>query len=191
MRASGGIRANSLHCVSLKQRAALICLKLCSSARLEGKGSPVALRAIAALGPGRRDERGAGIGGAVPLSDHDFAQRNSCSDTNPGTAGATRVLCEFMLPAVHYRRDDERLLSAMSCRWRYQDAGTQRKGNRHVAVRGRTVHAFQWRRAAPCRNVSELTVLLGRASAISLIRLLFTFCGPLRQGGRILQVVGQ
>ena len=57
----------------LKQRAALIRLKLCSSARPEGKGSRAALRAIAALGPGRRGERGAGIGGAVPLSDHDFA----------------------------------------------------------------------------------------------------------------------
>ncbi len=71
--ASGGVRANSLHCVSLKQRASLIRLKLCSSARPEGKGSRAALRAIAALGPGRRGERGAGIGGAVPLSDHDFA----------------------------------------------------------------------------------------------------------------------
>ena len=50
--ASGGVRANSLHCVSLKQRAALIRLKLCSSARTEGKGSRAAFRAIAALGPG-------------------------------------------------------------------------------------------------------------------------------------------
>ena len=30
---------------------------------------------------------GAGIGGAVQLSDHDFAQRNSCSDPNPATVG--------------------------------------------------------------------------------------------------------
>ena len=52
VRASGGVRANSLHCVALKQRAALIRLKLCSSARTEGKGSRAALRAIAALGPG-------------------------------------------------------------------------------------------------------------------------------------------
>ena len=37
---------------SLKQRAALIRLKLCSSARTEGKGSRAAFRAIAALGPG-------------------------------------------------------------------------------------------------------------------------------------------
>ena len=36
----------------LKQRAALIRLKLCSSARPEGKGSRAAVRAIAALGPG-------------------------------------------------------------------------------------------------------------------------------------------
>ncbi len=46
----------------LKQRAALIRLKLCSSARPEGKGSRAALRAIAALGPARRDERGAFLG---------------------------------------------------------------------------------------------------------------------------------
>ena len=52
VRASGGVRANSLDCVALKQRAALIRLKLCSSARTEGKGSRAAFRAIAALGPG-------------------------------------------------------------------------------------------------------------------------------------------
>ena len=60
--ASGGVRANLLHCVALKQRAALIRLKLCSSARPEGKGSRAALRAIAALGPGHRTTRGAGSG---------------------------------------------------------------------------------------------------------------------------------
>ena len=98
--ASGGVRANSLHCVSLKQRAALIRLKLCSSARTEGKGSRAALRAIAALGPGPRTARGAGIGGAVQLSDHDFAQRNSCSDPNPGMVGAARVL-PFMYDAAN------------------------------------------------------------------------------------------
>jgi NADPH:quinone reductase-like Zn-dependent oxidoreductase len=48
----------------LKQRAALIRLKLCSSARPEGKGSRAALRAIAALGPGVGSERGAGSLGA-------------------------------------------------------------------------------------------------------------------------------
>ena len=46
----------------LKQRAALIRLKLCSSARPEGKGSRAALRAIAALGPGVGSARGAGSG---------------------------------------------------------------------------------------------------------------------------------
>ena len=96
VRASGGVRANSLHCVSLKQRAALIRLKLCSSARTEGKGSRAALRAIAALGPGRRDERGAGIGGAVQLSDHPAAQRNSCSDPNPGMLGAQLVFAIYI-----------------------------------------------------------------------------------------------
>ena len=122
VRASGGVRANSLHCVALKQRAALIRLKLCSSARTEGKGSRTALRAIAALGhdsvaqAGGRITNSAGIGGAVPLSDHDFAQRNSCSDPNPGTVGAARVLCQCMLAAVHCRRDDGRLLSAKSVR---------------------------------------------------------------------------
>ena len=57
-----GVRANSLHCVALKQRAALIRLKLCASARPEGMGSWAALRAIAALGPGLRTARGAGSG---------------------------------------------------------------------------------------------------------------------------------
>jgi hypothetical protein len=36
----------------------------------------------------------------------------------------------------------------------------EREGDRHVAARGRTVHEFQWRRAAPCRNVSASTDLL-------------------------------
>jgi len=39
VRASGGVRANSLHCVALTQRADLIHLNLYSSARPEGKGS--------------------------------------------------------------------------------------------------------------------------------------------------------
>ena len=46
----------------LKQRAALIRLKLCSSARPEGKGSRAALRAIAALGLSVGSTRGAGSG---------------------------------------------------------------------------------------------------------------------------------
>ena len=117
--ASGGVRANSLHCVSLKQRAALIRLKLCSSARTEGMGSPAAFRAIAALGP---DSVAQALG-----SDHDFAQRNSCSDPNPGTVGAARVFCQFMLAAVHYRRGDERLLSAKSRRCPLVKAVTQRR----------------------------------------------------------------
>ena len=37
--ASGGVCANSLHCVSLKQCAALIRLKLCSSAQPQGMGA--------------------------------------------------------------------------------------------------------------------------------------------------------
>ena len=121
---------------SLKQRAALIRLKLCSSARLEGKGSPVALRAIAALGPGRRDERGAGIGGAVQLSDHDFAQRNSCSDPNPGTVGAARVLCHSCLRRRIQVPDNEQHLPARSSRWARGEAVLQR-----------------WRPAAPKASV--------------------------------------
>ena len=39
VRASGGVRANSLHCVALKQCAALIRLKLCSSAQPQGVGA--------------------------------------------------------------------------------------------------------------------------------------------------------
>ena len=149
MLASGGVRANSLHCVSLKQRAALVRLKLCSSARPEGKGSRAALRALAALGPGRRDERGAGSGAGFSAaqalgSDHDFAQRNSCSDPNPGMLGAARVFCQFMLPAVHYRRDDERLLSARSSRWTQWDKRLQ-------AGQSRTSSTFRPRQACDGR----------------------------------------
>jgi len=43
----------------------------------------------------------------------------------------------------------------------------QRKGDRHVAARGRTVQDIQRRRAAPCRNVSESTVLLELTTANS------------------------
>ena len=46
----------------LKQRATLIRLKLCSSARTEGKGSRTAFRAIAALGLSVGIARGAGSG---------------------------------------------------------------------------------------------------------------------------------
>jgi hypothetical protein len=42
-------------------------------------------------------------------------------------------------------------------------ADAQREGDRHVAARGRTVHDFQQRRAAPCRKVSASTDLLGRS----------------------------
>ena len=82
--ASGGVRANSLHCVALKQRAALIRLKLCSSARTEGMGSRAALRAIAALGPelGRTRRRqwgriqgSAGIGGGSRFRTAKFVLR--------------------------------------------------------------------------------------------------------------------
>ena len=126
--ASGGVRANSLHCVALKQRAALIRLKLCSSARTEGKGSRTALRAIAALGhdsvaqAGGRITNSAGIGGAVPLSDHDFAQRNSCSDPNPGMLGTTDVLRFSCLKQRDKVSDDARLLSANSRRRTYEKA---------------------------------------------------------------------
>lgn len=65
--ASGGVRANSLHCVALKQRAALIRLKLRSSARTEGIGSRTALRAFAALGPAPAVRAAQALG-----SDHDF-----------------------------------------------------------------------------------------------------------------------
>ena len=47
--------------------------------------------------PWGRIQCSAGIGGAVQLSDHDAAQRNACSDPNPGTAGATHVLCHARL----------------------------------------------------------------------------------------------
>ncbi len=59
--ASGGVRANSLHCVALKQRAALIRLKLCSSARTEGWG------AGQPFGPSLRSAPGVGMSGAQAL----------------------------------------------------------------------------------------------------------------------------
>src|SRR5262245_18622490 len=40
------------------------------------------------------------------------------------------------------------------------------EGDRHVAARGRTVHDFPRRRAAPCRNVSASTVLLDRIALL-------------------------
>src|SRR5690349_14028425 len=41
--------------------------------------------------------------------------------------------------------------------------------DRHVAARGRTVHDFQRRVAAPCRNVSESTEMLDRKRSVRLI----------------------
>ena len=60
----------------LKQRAALIRLKLCSSARPEGKGSRAAVRAIAALGAARRGERGACLGAGFSAAQALGAQCN-------------------------------------------------------------------------------------------------------------------
>ena len=74
----------------------------------------------------RRIQSRAGIGGAVQLSDHDFVQRNSCSDPNPGMMGATDVFCFSCLKQRDNVSDDSRLLSARSRRWRYQDTSTQR-----------------------------------------------------------------
>ena len=119
----------------LKQRAALIRLKLCSSARPEGMGAKQpfgpSLRSAPASAPYARRQRGriqsrAGIGGSVQLSDHDFVQRNSCSDPNPGMMGATDVFCFSCLKQRDNVSDDSRLLSARSRRWRYQDTSTQR-----------------------------------------------------------------
>ena len=109
--ASGGVRANSPAAQTARgphpPEAVLL-----GTAR--GEGSQTTLRAIAALGPGQ----GAGTSTAQALgSDHDFAQRNSCSDPDPGTVGTARVHCQSMLIAVRYRRDDERLLSAISRPW--------------------------------------------------------------------------
>ena len=67
----------------LKQRAALIRLKLCSSARPEGMG------AKQPFGPSLRSAPACAPRAAQALgSDHDAAQRNSCSDPNPGTMDA-------------------------------------------------------------------------------------------------------
>ena len=115
----------------LKQRAALIRLKLCSSARPEGTGSQTAIRPIAALGRGRRHERGAGGGAGfraaqVLGSDHDFAQRNSCSDPNPGTVGAAHVLCHSCLRRRIQVPDNEQHLPARSSRWAHGGAVLQR-----------------------------------------------------------------
>ncbi len=72
---------------SLKQRAALIRLKLCSSARSEGIGvqQPFgpSLRSALVMGAAQVARAAQALG-----SDHDFAQRNSCSDPNPGMVSA-------------------------------------------------------------------------------------------------------
>jgi len=44
----------------------------------------------------------------------------------------------------------------------------QRRSDRHVAARGRTVHDFQRRRVAPCRNVSESTAMLDVVAALTI-----------------------
>ena len=51
---------------------------------------PLVWTALVAASKSRNDgnARGAGIGGAVQLSDHDFVQRNSCSDPMAGLLGA-------------------------------------------------------------------------------------------------------
>gem|GEM_PF-3232139 len=83
----------------LKQRAALLRLKLCSSARPEGKG------AGQPFGP---------------------SLRSASASEVPGMVGAARVLCHSCLRRRIQVLDDERLLPAMSRRWWYQDAGSQR-----------------------------------------------------------------
>jgi len=59
-------------------------------------------------------------------SDHDAAQRNLCSDANPGTVGTAQVLCRFCLRQRIHIREDERLVSAGSGLWRQMKAGAQR-----------------------------------------------------------------
>ncbi len=81
----------------LKQRAALIRLKLCSSARTEGIGSSTAFRVIAALGPGHRVEGGA--------------------ESGAGTVSAARVLCHSCLRRRIQVTGDERRLSFRSCHY--------------------------------------------------------------------------
>jgi len=50
--------------------------------------------------------------------------------------GAARVLCHSCLRRRIQVLDDERLLPAMSRRWRYQDAGSQREDDRTTALCG-------------------------------------------------------
>ena len=55
----------------------------------------------------------------------------------------------------------------MSSLWHLGKADAQREGDRHVAARGRTVHDFLRQCAAPRRNVSVSTDLLGRTARSS------------------------
>ena len=110
----------------LKQRAALIRLKLCSSARPEGKGSkqpfgPSLRSASASASAVHVAEAAQALG-----SDHDFAQRNSCSDPNPGMLTAARVLCHSCLRRRIQVPDDDRRLPARSSRWAHGEAFLQR-----------------------------------------------------------------
>ena len=50
----------------------------------------------------------------MQLSDHDFAQQNSCSDPNPGNLVTTVVLCLSCLKEREKVSYDTRLLSIMS-----------------------------------------------------------------------------
>ena len=68
-------------------------------------------------------------------SDRDFAQRNSCSDPNPGTVGAARVLCHSCLSRRIQVPDNERLLSAMSRPEALAGAGRVERGSwRRITV---------------------------------------------------------
>ena len=84
----------------LKQRAALFRLKLRFSARTEGESG-----AQHPFGPSLRSATGLGTNAAQALgSDYDFAQRNSCSDPNPGTSGTAWVgTLEYCSPAAESR----------------------------------------------------------------------------------------
>lgn len=65
-------------------------------------------------------------------SDHDAAERNLCSDPNPGTVGTARVLRRSCLGPHVQIREDERLVSAGSGLWRQMKAGAQRLAHRKI-----------------------------------------------------------
>jgi hypothetical protein len=109
--------------------------------------------AMAPCGPGLRMHAAQALG-----SDRDFAQRNSCSDPNPGNGGRSVCACSSCLGRRIPGRDDGRQVSARSCKSLVLKAAIQRL-NSAAAKAG--MHAFP---EDGCRDVRPAAQYLSLAS---------------------------